>query len=71
VSACVHICMYVCINYINMYKLCINYTNDAVLDEHIEDLCPSIYCHEVDGCVCVSVCVRERERGRKRRRVRK
>jgi len=71
VSACVHICMYVCINYINMYKLCINYTNDAVLDEHIEDLCPSIYCYEVDGCVCVSVCVRERERGRKKRRVTK
>eukprot|EP00277_Geminigera_cryophila_P022462 CAMPEP_0179482262 /NCGR_PEP_ID=MMETSP0799-20121207/59808_1 /TAXON_ID=46947 /ORGANISM="Geminigera cryophila, Strain CCMP2564" /LENGTH=86 /DNA_ID=CAMNT_0021295329 /DNA_START=67 /DNA_END=323 /DNA_ORIENTATION=- len=28
---------------------------DAVLDEHVDDLCPSVYCREVDGCVCVFV----------------
>jgi len=72
VSACVHTCMYVCINYVRIHYVCINYvcinnmcinyvcihyTNDAVLDEHVDYLCPSVYCREVNGCVCVSMCV--------------
>jgi len=83
VSACVHTCMYVCINYVRIHYVCINYvcinnmcinyvcihyTNDAVLDEHIDDLWPSVYCREVNGCVCVSMCVcmRVREKDRER-----